>query len=81
MGIDLGLFLLDDDAGTAGGAGAAPTVLLSALTTAVSFGLMGFCRTSALVSVGVTVGVGIAVLGLLTFAVRALAFGGLREPT
>lgn len=78
MGIDLGLFLLDEDAGTAGGAGAAPTVLLSALTTTASFGLMAFCQTSALVSVGVTVGAGIGILGVLTFAVRAVAFGGRR---
>ncbi len=79
MGIDLGLFLLDEDAGTAGGAGAAPTVLLSASTTTATFGLMTFCKTSALVSVGWTVGAGILVLGVLTFAVRAVAFGGGRH--
>jgi predicted exporter len=76
MGIDFSLFLLDEDAGRGAGAGAAPTVLLSASTTAVTFGLMAFCRTSALVQVGLTVGAGILVLGLLTFAVRALAFRG-----
>jgi predicted exporter len=75
-GTDLGMFLLDEDAGAAGGAGAAPTVLPSAATTAVSFGILAFCQTSALASVGVTVGVGSVLLGVLTFATRAVAHGG-----
>ena len=75
-GTDLGMFLLDDDAGAAGGVGSAPTVLLSASTTAASFGILAFCQTSALASVGVTVGAGIVILCALTFAIRAVSQGG-----
>lgn len=79
MGIDYAVFLLAPDQGpaanTAHQAIAERSVLLSALTTLATYGLLATCRTAALVSVGATVFAGVLIVAALTFLADLIAGG------
>jgi predicted exporter len=75
MGMDYAVFLLgrprpaDDPEASV----ARTSVLLSAMTTALTFGLLATCQTAALRSIGGVVCAGILLVCCLTFLVKALA--------
>ncbi len=75
MGIDYAVFLIGTPRHerTASSVIAERSVLLSALTTLATYGLLATCKTAALVSVGATVASGILIVAALTFLTDAIA--------
>jgi predicted exporter len=78
MGIDYAVFLVGAGRGAGGNdrAVASRSVLLSALTTAASYGALAVCQTPALAGIGATVGAGIVLVCGLTFLAGLLAVEG-----
>jgi predicted exporter len=75
LGIDYGIFMTNAVRGKTSAAGISPAVLLSALTTLVSFGVLAFCRSPALNAVGKVTALGITLAMISALIVVPAAYG------
>ena len=79
MGVDYGIYALESRSSVAEGVTTLGSVLLAALTTVLSFGLLGVSRNPALSAIGCTVGFGLFFTVLASPVVLAFARGPSQE--
>jgi predicted exporter len=73
MGVDYGIYALESRSSVEEGVTTLGSVLLAALTTVLSFGLLGVSRNPALSAIGCTVGFGLFFTVLASPVVLAFA--------